>query len=66
MKFRLRPGGVRSLEDMPVYSRGVKKGQKDLWGMTTDPGEPAKKTVYGAAVQEITVPVEKIPVFWIL
>ena len=27
--------------------------------MTTDPGEPAKKTVYGAAVQEITVPVEK-------
>ena len=52
-------GGVRSLEDMPVYSRGVKKGQKDLWGMTTDPGEPAKKTVYGAAVQEITVPVEK-------
>ena len=52
-------GGIRSLEDVPVYSRGVKKGQKDLWGMTTDPGEPAKKTVYGAAVQEITVPVEK-------
>ncbi|MFR5245431.1 MAG: hypothetical protein ACLTFJ_11530 [Clostridium sp.] len=52
-------GGIRSLEDVPVYSRGVKKGQKDLWGMTTDPGESAKKTVYGAAVQEITVPVEK-------
>lgn len=47
--------GVRSLKDAPVYSRGVKKGQKDIWGMTTEPGEPAKKTVYGAAIQEITV-----------
>lgn len=38
-----------------IYNRGVKKGQTDVWGMTTEPGETAKKTVYGAAVQEISV-----------
>ena len=52
-------GGVRSMEDAPVYSRGVKKGQQDLWGMTTEPGETAKKTAYGAAVQELIVSPKK-------
>ncbi len=52
-------GGIRSMETAPIYNRGVKKGQKDVWGMTTEPGETAKKTVYGAAVQEISVTCKK-------
>ena len=47
------------METAPIYNRGVKKGQKDVWGMTTEPGETAKKTVYGAAVQEISVTCKK-------
>ena len=42
--------GICSSEDAPVYSRGVKKGQPDQYGMTTTPGMAAVKTVYGAAV----------------
>ena len=48
-------GGVSSSEDHPVYSRGVIKGQPDLWGMTAAEGEPAPKTYYGAAVAELMV-----------
>lgn len=52
-------GGICSMETAPIYNRGVKKGQTDVWGMTTEPGETAKKTVYGAAVQEISVTCKK-------
>ena len=31
-------GGIRSMETAPIYNRGVKKGLKDVWGLTTDPG----------------------------
>lgn len=41
--------------EKPVFSEGVIKGQKDQYGMTTDAGETAVKTVYGAATQEILV-----------
>lgn len=51
--------GLRSTETMAVYSRGVKKGQPDLWGMSTAQGETAEKTVYGSAVQEVSFPVGK-------
>ena len=45
--------GTRSQRDLPVYSMGVIKGQEDTWGMTTEPSQPAVKTVYGAAIQEV-------------
>lgn len=47
--------GECSLEDHLVYSRGVRKGQTDTYGMTTEPGEPAVKTYFGAAVKEIAL-----------
>lgn len=47
--------GVCSSEDTPVYSRGVKKGQPDLYGMTAAPGTAAAKTVYGAAVVQLSL-----------
>ena len=49
----LTAGGVSSRPDAPVYSRGVRKGDTDLYGITTEPGQPAVKTVYGAAVRKI-------------
>ena len=45
--------GQYSLPDAPVYSRGVREGEPDQYGMTADVGSPAEKTVYGAAVNEI-------------
>lgn len=45
--------GTRSQRNLPVYSMGVIKGQEDIWGMTTEPSQPAVKTVYGAAIQEV-------------
>lgn len=45
--------GLRSAAENPVYSRGVKKGEPDLYAQTTEAGEPAEKTVYGAAIQEL-------------
>lgn len=59
-------GGIRSLEDVPVYSRGVKKGQKDLWGMTTDPGEPGKRPCMVRRCRKLQCLSKRIPVFWIL
>lgn len=47
--------GIRSKEDDPVFSMGVLAGQPDLYGMTTEVGKNAVKTVYGAAVQEIHI-----------
>lgn len=48
--------GNCSQPDAPVYSMGVKKGEEDSYGMTTDPGEAAVKTVYGAALKTLLVP----------
>ena len=45
--------GQYSLPDAPVYSRGVREGEPDQYGMTADAGSPAEKTVYGAAVNEV-------------
>ncbi len=44
-----------SRREEPVFSMGVERGQEDVYGMTTSPGEPAIRTVYGAALQEIKV-----------
>ena len=51
----VRADGSRSRKDDPVFSVGVKKGQSDVYGMTTTAGMPAVKTVYGAAVQDILI-----------
>lgn len=48
-------GGLRSEQDTPVYQAGVLKGETDTFGMTTEPGEPASKTVYGEAVKEVWI-----------
>lgn len=45
--------GAYSTITQPVYSRGVRKGQPDLYGQTAAVGEPAEKTVYGAAVAKL-------------
>lgn len=45
--------GSCSTTTHPVYSRGVRKGQPDLYGQTTTVGEPAVKTVYGAAIAKL-------------
>ena len=47
--------GTCSSRELPVYSRGVKKGQTDIFGMTAAPGEPAVKTHYGAAVTTLSL-----------
>ena len=47
--------GTCSSEELPVYSRGVRRGQTDAFGMTAAPGEPAAKTHYGAAVATISL-----------
>lgn len=47
--------GVRSEQDKPVYNAGVIKGEADIYGMTTIPGNPAVKTVYGEAVKNLWV-----------
>lgn len=47
--------GICSQPDAPVYSMGVKKGDEDSYGMTTDAGEPAVKTVYGSATRTILI-----------
>ncbi|MCI8453481.1 MAG: LPXTG cell wall anchor domain-containing protein [Lachnospiraceae bacterium] len=46
--------GICSQWDAPVYSRGVRKGEPDIYGQTTAPLEPALRTVYGAATAELT------------
>lgn len=45
--------GERSGKDMSVFSEGVLVGQTDRFGMTTEVGNPATKTVYGAALQNV-------------
>src|SRR5699024_2494438 len=45
--------GQYSLLAAPVYSRAVREGEPDQYGMTADVGSPAEKTVYGAAVNEL-------------
>ena len=47
--------GIQSKKDALVFSEGVVSGQPDIYGMTTDAGQPAVKTVYGAALQEVIV-----------
>ena len=47
--------GKRSEQDAPVYHAGVLKGETDPIGLTTVPGEPAVKTVYGEAIQEVWI-----------
>ncbi len=47
--------GIRSQPDSPVFSVGVIKGQEDTFGMTTSVGQPAVKTVYGAALKEVLI-----------
>lgn len=47
--------GLRSMEDALVYSRGVRKGEPDIYGLTTRAGEPALRTVYGAATEEVSL-----------
>ena len=47
--------GLFSKDDRPRYSMGVKKGQMDAFGMTTKIGEPAVKTVYGAAIEDVVI-----------
>ena len=47
--------GTRSEEDAPVYNVGILKGEIDVYGITTIPGEPAEKTVYGEAVKEVWI-----------
>lgn len=37
--------GTCSSRELPVYSRGVQRGQTDIFGMTAAPGEPAVKTL---------------------
>lgn len=52
--------GICSRWDAPVYSRGVRKGEPDPYGQTTAPGEPALRTVYGAATA-VLIPSEITP-----
>lgn len=47
--------GTCSSRELPVYSRGVQRGQTDIFGMTAAPGEPAVKTHYGAAVTTLSL-----------
>lgn len=47
--------GVCSRSDEPVFSVGVQKGDIDVYGMTTEAGQEAVKTVYGAAIERISV-----------
>ncbi len=47
--------GIRSKKDSPVFSVGVTEGQSDIYGLTTDAGQPAVKTVYGSALQEVVI-----------
>lgn len=47
--------GLCSTNKDPVYSRGVKRGDPDIYGQTAAAGEPAKKTVYGAAIAELDI-----------
>ncbi len=47
--------GRRSTEERPVYSRGVRKGETDIYEMTADRDSPAVKTVYGAAVHDLEI-----------
>ena len=47
--------GLRSMEDALVYSRGVRKGEPDVYGLTAKAGEPALRTVYGAATEEVSL-----------
>ncbi len=54
----VRADGISSTETEPVYSRGVRKGQPDLYGQTAEVGKPAVKTVYGAAVAELDIEVK--------
>lgn len=49
----LTSDGISSQPDAPVYSYGVRKGETDFYGITAKPGEPAEKTVYGAAIQTV-------------
>lgn len=50
--------GIYSGKDVPVFSVGVQKGDIDEYGMTTEVGQPAKKTVYGAALKHISIKTE--------
>ena len=51
--------GEYSTEGMPVYDRGVKEGEVDTEGISGClPGETARKTVYGSAVAQVSVPVD--------
>ncbi len=47
--------GIRSKIESPVFSVGVVAGQPDIYGITTDAGQAAVKTVYGSALQEVIV-----------
>ncbi len=47
--------GTISKKEALVFSEGVVRGETDYLGMTTTAGSPAIKTVYGAALQEVTI-----------
>lgn len=47
--------GSHSTETVPVYSRGVRKGDADIYGQTTAVGAPAVRTVYGAAIADLEI-----------
>lgn len=48
--------GRYSTETVPVYDRGVRKGEKDLYGISgCRPGERAEKTVWGSAVADVGI-----------
>lgn len=54
----MKANGVCSRIDAPVFSVGVLKGNIDEYGMTTEVGQPARKTVYGAALEHVLVKTE--------
>lgn len=50
-------GGTRySTEDVPIYSRGIRKGDIDTYGVSgVNPGEIATKTVYGPQIIKLQI-----------
>ena len=48
-------GGTYSTIDVPVYSRGIRKGDVDRYGVSgVNPGEIAKTTAYGPQIVKLT------------
>lgn len=51
--------GKYSTEEYPAFSRGLRKGETDVFGQTGPAGEPAASDVYGEAVAVLVI--EKMP-----